>query len=214
MKQRIESYFNTLADAARNAEVTNGTGKIITQEAAWQQATQQVRNTHDAGNKLMFIGNGGSAGIASHMAIDYSKNGNIRATAFNDGAALTCLGNDLGYENVFAKQVDLHARPGDLLIAISSSGKSMNILKAADIARERGCTVYTFSGFSADNPLRTYGDLNFYVDSGEYGFVEITHLALIHSILDLEMGWGKTMNESTMTDERKENEIIKLALRA
>ena len=158
-----------------------------------------MRATHDTGNKLMFIGNGGSAGIASHMAIDYSKNGGIRSLAFNDGAALTCIGNDLGYDNVFAKQVDLHARPGDLLVAISSSGKSMNILKAADTARERGCTVYTFSGFGADNPLRTYGDLNFYVNSGEYGFVEISHLALIHSILDLEMGWGKAENEEKST---------------
>lgn len=190
MKNRIENYFNTLAESARNAAVTNAQGKAIAQEEAWAQATKQIRATHDAGNKLMFIGNGGSAGIASHMAIDYSKNGGIRSTAFNDGAALTCIGNDLGYENVFAKQVDLHARPGDLLIAISSSGQSMNILKAADVARERGCTVYTFSGFKPENPLRNYGDLNFYVDSKEYGFVEITHLALIHSILDLEMGWG------------------------
>jgi D-sedoheptulose 7-phosphate isomerase len=174
MQQRIINYFNTLADAARQAVVTDANGKEISQETAWKQATKQVRATHDAGNKLMFIGNGGSAGIASHMAIDYSKNGGIRSMAFNDGAALTCL----------------HARPGDLLVAISSSGKSNNILKAADVARERGCTVYTFSGFSADNPLRNYGELNFYVDSGEYGFVEITHLALIHSILDLEMGWG------------------------
>ncbi len=195
MKQRINSYFNTLAEAARQTSVTDANGKPITQETAWEQATKQVRATHEAGNKLMFIGNGGSAGIASHMAIDYSKNGGIRAMAFNDGAALTCLGNDLGYEEVFAKQIDLHARTGDLLVAISSSGKSMNILKAADVARERGCTVYTFSGFTAENPLRNYGDLNFYVDSAEYGFVEITHLALIHSILDLEMGWGMNSAE-------------------
>lgn len=77
----------------------------------------------------------------------------------------------------------------------------MNILKAADVARERGCTVYTFSGFSADNPLRNYGDLNFYVNSSEYGFVEISHLALIHSILDLEMGWGKATSAATATSK-------------
>ena len=72
----------------------------------------------------MFVGNGGSAGIASHLAIDFSKNGGLRSLAFNDASALTCLGNDLGYENVFAKQIDFHARAGDLLIAISSSGRS------------------------------------------------------------------------------------------
>lgn len=201
MENRINSYFNVLAESCQQAEITNHDGKVIDRAQAYEQATKQVRATHEAGNKIMFIGNGGSAGIASHMAIDYSKNGNIRSTAFNDGAALTCLGNDLGYENVFAKQVDLHARAGDLLVAISSSGKSMNILKAADMARERGCTVYTFSGFSPDNPLRNYGDLNFYVDSAEYGFVEISHLALIHSILDLEMGWG--MNADKAAKEEK-----------
>jgi D-sedoheptulose 7-phosphate isomerase len=190
MKKRIDNYFDTLAKAAREATITDRNGSLLAQDVAYNLATKQVRATHDAGNKIMFIGNGGSAGIASHMAIDYSKNGGIRSTAFNDGAALTCIGNDLGYDNVFAKQVDLHAREGDLLIAISSSGQSMNILKAADVALERGCKLYTFSGFSSENPLRNYGDLNFYVDSREYGFVEITHLALIHSVLDLEMGWG------------------------
>ena len=91
---------------------------------------------HDAGSKIIFVGNGGSAGIASHLAIDFSKNGGLRALAFNDPAALTCLGNDLGYENVFAKQLDFHARPGDLLIAISSSGRSPNILGAVKMARD------------------------------------------------------------------------------
>src|SRR5262245_65309265 len=88
---------------------------------------------HESGNTIMFIGNGGSAGIASHLAIDFAKNGGLRALALNDAAALTCLGNDLGYEAVFAKQLDFHARPGDMLIAISSSGMSANII--AEIGR-------------------------------------------------------------------------------
>lgn len=190
MKTRLENYFAVLSSVYSNAQVTGLNGTAIAIEDAYKAATILVRATHNNGNKLMFIGNGGSAGISSHVAIDYSKNGGIRSTAFNDGAALTCLGNDLGYENVFAKQVDLHARTGDVLIAISSSGKSPNILKAVEVARERGCTVLTLSGFGADNPLRKVGDYNFYVDSNEYGFVEISHLALIHAILDLEMGWG------------------------
>ena len=95
-----------------------------------------AHEAHNAGNKIIFIGNGGSAGIASHLAIDFSKNGGLRALAFNDPSALTCLGNDLGYENVFAKQLEFHARPGDLLIAISSSGTSPNILSAVKEARD------------------------------------------------------------------------------
>jgi hypothetical protein len=82
------------------------------------------------GNKLIFVGNGGSASIASHMATDYSKNDGIRSLALNDSSMLTCLGNDLGYEQVFAKQIELHARAKIFLIAISSSGRSPNILYA------------------------------------------------------------------------------------
>ena len=124
------------------------------------------------------------------MAIDYSKNGRLPAVSFNDGAALTCIGNDLGYENVFSEQIKLHAKQDDLLIAISSSGASKNILNALTQARAVGCNIITMSGFSEENPLRQLGDINWYVPSSEYGFVEITHLTLCHAILDNLMGWG------------------------
>lgn len=201
MQSRINNYFKTLGELPLKTVVTDDKGATLPVEHAYAIAIKNIRDTHDRGNKLMFIGNGGSAGIASHCAIDYSKNGGIRSTAFNDGAALTCLANDLGYENVFAKQIELHAREGDLLMAISSSGKSANILKGVEAARARGCGVYTFSGFTGSNPLRLSGDLNFYVGDGEYGFVEITHLALIHSLLDLEMGWGK--DDATLHEKMK-----------
>src|ERR1700745_1129715 len=96
---------------------------------------ERARATHAAGNKLIFVGNGGSAAIASHMATDYSKNGDIRSVALHDRSMLPCLGNDLGYDRVFAKQIELHARAGDLVIAISSSGRSASILNAVEAAR-------------------------------------------------------------------------------
>jgi D-sedoheptulose 7-phosphate isomerase len=122
------------------------------------------------------------------MATDYSKNGGLRAWAMNDGSMLTCLGNDYGYDHIFAKQIEFHARGGDLLIAISSSGRSANILNAVRSGREMGCGVVTLSGFLPDNPLREKGDINFYLNSELYGYVEIGHLALCHSILDHSMG--------------------------
>ena len=191
MTSRTTNYFNVLASLPLRAEITDNTGGALLLDNTLENLGERIRATHAAGGKLMFIGNGGSAGIASHMAIDYSKNGGFRSLAFNDGAALTCLGNDLGYDQVFAKQVDLHANAGDMLIAISSSGKSANILHAVEVARERGCFILTLSGFARDNPLRSFGDVNIYVPSREYGFVEISHLALCHAVLDLEMGWGK-----------------------
>lgn len=189
MENRIGVYFDTLDKVTRGAECTEN-GEPVTLERAFVYFRDAAHDAHDAGNKLMFIGNGGSAGITSHMAVDFSKNGSLRATAFNDGSMLTCLGNDLGYENVFAKQVEWQGREGDVLIAISSSGQSKNILNGVQAGRDRGCRVITFSGFKDDNPLRKSGDLNFYIRSGEYGFVELAHQALIHAILDLDMGWS------------------------
>ena len=137
--------------------------------------------------KVIFIGNGGSAAIASHLSVDYWKNGGMRAIAFNDTSLLTCIGNDYGYPFVFEKPIEMFADEGDVLIAISSSGKSDNILNGAKMARKMKCPVITMSGFKSDNPLRSLGDLNFYVPAptGAYGFVEIAHLTLCHCIVDM-----------------------------
>lgn len=137
--------------------------------------------------KMMIIGNGGSAGVASHMATDFVKNGHIRCLAFNDGALLTCLSNDYSYEEAFQAAVDRFGDPGDLLIAISSSGSSQNIRNAAQLARDRSMTVVTCSGFDTDNPLRQMGHVNFYVPSHSYGFVETLHQLIIHAMLDVKL---------------------------
>jgi D-sedoheptulose 7-phosphate isomerase len=190
VRDRVQKYFETLNRLTADAEVTDKSARPLPIGEAFEMVRDAAHKAHDSGNKIMFIGNGGSAGIASHLAIDFSKNGSLRSLAFNDPSALTCLGNDLGYENVFAKQLDFHARQGDLLVAISSSGKSPNILAGVAKARERSCEVVTFSGFTEDNDLRRTGDVNFFVRSREYGFVEVAHLSLCHAILDLDMGWG------------------------
>jgi len=184
----LHSYFVTLSNLLSRAAATDRDGRTRKLSDAVNWIMRKARNVHAAGNKLIFVGNGGSAAVASHMATDYSKNGNIRAMAFNDASMLTCLGNDLGYERVFAKQVELYARKGDLVFAISSSGRSRNILNAVEAARAAGCTVVTLSGFTADNPLRKLGHINFYIDSDRYGFVEIGHLTICHAILDFHCG--------------------------
>jgi len=190
----LNKYFDTLARAIREVEVTDSASRPILVEDAFTRVRTSAHTTHDAGKKILFIGNGGSAGIASHLAIDFTKNGKLRSLAFNDPSALTALGNDLGYENVFAKQIEYHATPGDMVIAISSSGKSPNILAGVATARKRGCEIVTFSGFTDTNELRKSGDVNFYVRAVEYGFVEVAHLSICHAILDLDMGWGAPKN--------------------
>jgi len=187
-KTALHDYFLTLSDLLCRVEVTAKTGDRIEFADAATALMTRARATHAAGNKLIFVGNGGSAAIASHMATDYSKNGGVRALALNDASMLTCLGNDLGYERVFAKQIELHARAGDLVIAISSSGRSANILNAVDAATAAGCVMATMSGFTPDNPLRRKGEWNFFVASDRYGFVEIGHLTICHAVLDFLCG--------------------------
>jgi D-sedoheptulose 7-phosphate isomerase len=187
-RQDLDNYFHKLADLLCATDVTSATGARVHLADAVAWAMDRTRAVHAAGNKLIFVGNGGSAAIASHMATDYSKNGGVRSLAMNDSAMLTCLGNDLGYDRVFAKQIELHARSGDLLIAISSSGSSPNILNAVDAAKAAGCIIVTLSGFKPDNPLRGKGEVNFYIASDRYGFVEIGHLTICHAILDFLCG--------------------------
>ena len=182
-------YVTTFSDGLRSATATNADGAVIELDAAVKRIGARMRACHDGGRRIMLVGNGGSAGICSHLATDFSKNGGMRATAFNDGSTLTCLSNDYGYEHVFAKQIEWHAVGGDMLIAISSSGRSANILKAVASARDLNCFVVTLSGFKPDNPLRVLGDINVYFPSGEYGFVEVGHLAILHAALDIQMGW-------------------------
>lgn len=187
-KTDLQNYFVTLSDLLCRVEVTSKSGQRVEFADAATALMESARATHAAGNKLIFVGNGGSAAIASHMATDYSKNGGVRSLALNDASMLTCLGNDLGYDRVFAKQLELHARSGDLVIAISSSGRSANILNAVDAAAAAGCTIATMSGFTPDNPLRRKGEWNFFVASDRYGFVEIGHLTICHAVLDFLCG--------------------------
>lgn len=198
MTAPVGAYFREMHRLAAAAQATDRRGERLGLDAAIAWAVDAIRATQARGNKLMVIGNGGSAAIASHLATDYTKNGGIPTQAFNDGSMLTCLGNDLGYENVFAKQIAMFAQKQDLLIAISSSGKSPNILAGVAAARAAGCAVATFSGFTPQNPLRGTGDVNFYVASDQYGFVEILHLALCHAILDILMGWKPAIEHAPL----------------
>ncbi|MEW6386727.1 MAG: SIS domain-containing protein [Thermodesulfobacteriota bacterium] len=184
MQEDARRYYEALKVHMDNLAVTDGQGRALDFPQGIEQAALLIRQQTAAGGKLFFIGNGASAAISSHMATDFWKNGGMRALAFNDGALLTCMGNDYGYEEVFAKPIERFADPGDILMAISSSGQSKNILLGVDAARRQGCRVLTLSGFQADNPLRRRGDLNFYVPAQQYGPVEVLHHSICHCLLD------------------------------
>ncbi|WP_334109648.1 SIS domain-containing protein [Thermodesulfitimonas autotrophica] len=185
MHQDIIGYMSHFCRILAQTVVTGLTGPSLSFAEGAEVAIGIITVQVGRGGKLIFVGNGGSAGIASHMAIDFWKNGGMRAVAFNDGALLTCIGNDFGYAEVFAKPVRMFAEPEDVLVAISSSGQSENILRAVEAGRLCGCRVITLSGFAATNPLRRMGDINFYVPASHYGFVEVGHQMILHALLDI-----------------------------
>ncbi len=142
-----------------------------------------VKVRDDRGS-VYVIGNGGSAAIASHVANDLINVVKLRATTLHDSSLLSCMANDYGYENAFSRVLGQMANPGDVLIAISSSGRSMNIRNAAAQMVDIGGTVITLSGFAPDNPLRSLGDVNVWLDSSDYGLVEVGHQFVLHNISD------------------------------
>ncbi|GAX61889.1 sugar isomerase [Candidatus Scalindua japonica] len=180
----IQSYYKTLSLLFNSIKVTVKEGNEIEFFHVVENVSYLIRLKADSDRKLMFIGNGASAAIASHMTTDYWKNGGIRSMTFNEGPLLSCISNDFGYKYVFEKPIEMFADNGDILIAISSSGKSENILKSVCAARSRECNVITLSGFKKNNPLNVLGYYNFYVPSQEYEPVETTHLSICHSILN------------------------------
>jgi D-sedoheptulose 7-phosphate isomerase len=151
----------------------------------FQKTQTLVREAKSQGNKAIFIGNGGSAAIASHMAADYQKAGRIPAMCLTSAPAVTALSNDLSYEKVFTEQIHFHGKPGDILFAISSSGESRNIIEAAILATALHMTVITLSGMKEKNPLRAIGEVNFYVPCGDIRVVEDVHQAICHRILGM-----------------------------
>lgn len=153
-----------------------------------EAAIQLLRETKQTGAFIYVIGNGGSASLAEHSAIDFTQNSKLRSLAISGSPMLTAWSNDYGYEHVFRKGVESFGKAGDVLIGISSSGTSKSILNACEAARRRRMAIVTFSGFAADNPLRTQGDLNFWINSRAFGYVEMIHHLLLHYINDAIIG--------------------------
>lgn len=175
----VQTLFHSLETAACDAD-----GAQVDYTTFLQRIVDRFYALHGTPHKLFFIGNGGSAGISMHMNTDFLKNGRLSTHSMHDPATLTCLANDYGYDEVFSRQIRMAGGAGDLLVAISSSGRSENILRAARLMKELGGTVLTFTGFAPDNPLRQLGDFNFYVPSSEYGIVESIHQLVLQQAVD------------------------------
>jgi len=191
MKNNIRDYHKRFISLINSIEVTDNNRKGLGFYEGIGVACSIIRKQSQAGGKIFFIGNGGSAAIASHMAIDFWKNLSIESLSFSDSSLLTCISNDFGYDYVFAKPIEFFAKKQDILVSISSSGKSRNILEAVHMAISKGTSVITLTGFHKNNPLRLKGNCNFYVPAAEYGLVEVGHQYVCHYIADMLMKINK-----------------------
>jgi len=172
------------AAALRDLAVTDRDGAALSTPEGFRRWLALTRERHTCARHIYLVGNGASAMLASHFAADACKNGGLSASTFNEPALLTATANDVAFDEVFALPLSRVARKGDLLIAISSSGNSPNILRAIDAARAAGMAIVTLTAKSADNRARQGGDLNFYVPAPRYGWAECAHELLLHYWLD------------------------------
>ncbi len=177
-------YLAGIASAMENMSVTDRNGNVVSQEKAILMCCELCQQAKTSKSSLFFVGNGASATMASHMAADFSKNCGCRAMAFNDIALMTAVSNDIHYDECFATPLSRFASEGDILVTVSSSGNSPNVVKVIERARDMGLAVITLSGMRADNRSRAMGDINFWLPADTYGLVEAGHQVLLHCWLD------------------------------
>lgn len=177
-------YLNQFIDALKNCEFYKGSEQLNGYSEGIQAMLDAFTKVKKSGRTAYFVGNGGSAAIASHMTSDFKKNGNMKTGALLDASVVTCFGNDFGYEYMYSKQLEQIGSEGDLLIAISSSGNSMNIVNAIAEARNKKMNVITLSGFKPDNKIKGMGDINVYVALEQYGIVESVHVTILQQVVD------------------------------
>ncbi|MBI4763531.1 MAG: SIS domain-containing protein [Deltaproteobacteria bacterium] len=197
------TYLRELDRLLSRALVTDHQSSPMGLNQGANRAVDMILDTARREAKVMIMGNGGSAAIASHFHNDLSKSVGVRSLVFDHTPLLTALANDHGYACVFERPLAMWAEEGDLAMIISSSGGSENVLRAADCASRLGCRLITLSGFKPDNPLRHQGDLNFYIASESYGLVETGHSVITHFLTDKAM--ARIMDLKKAQKEKKGN---------
>ena len=176
-KEKIKNYLETLCSRIFPDEKTFN--KII-------NIKDVIIKAKKTNSRVLIFGNGGSAAIASHVSVDLTKNVKVKAINFNEADLITCFSNDYGYEKWIEKAIEFYADKGDIVILISSSGKSKNMLNACRAAKRKKISkIITLTGDKKNNPLSKLGDINLWVDSNIYNHIENTHQIWLLSICDL-----------------------------
>ncbi len=184
MKKHIEFSLNE-AHAALTALLATPSGL-----ASVEQAAELLIATFEAKGRVYSCGNGGSMCDAMHFAEEltgrYRKDrAALGATAISDAGHLTCVGNDHGYDNVFSRYIEGHGRAGDCLVALSTSGTSKNIIRAAEAAKAQGMKVIILSGKRSEK-LEPLSDVYVCTPGGTYADrVQELHIKVLHILIEL-----------------------------
>ena len=180
----LKTHAEKLQALITSAEFTDKQSKSLSYSEGFENTLKLLKKARAQKACVFLIGNGGSAAIVSHIFNDFINVGKLRAFTLHESSLVTCISNDYGYEKVYSKPLETLAQPNDLLIAVSSSGKSQNIRNAADSIKEIGGKVITLSGFDYNNSLREMGAVNFWLNSSDYGLVEVGHMFFLHCLSD------------------------------
>jgi len=165
-------------------KVSDGDGQPLDIDTAFNRWTDWTVQIREQKRTIFLIGNGASASMASHVAADLAKNAHVHTEVFTDLALITAIANDLSFQEIFSEPLKMRLVLGDMLVAISSSGRSANIIQAVQSTKILGGKVITLSAMQRNNPLRSLGDLNFYIPAPSYGMAETCHAAILHYWID------------------------------
>jgi D-sedoheptulose 7-phosphate isomerase len=178
MSFNLDSYFQKYKDLAFSEE----------QYPMLDDFKKLALGVKESKSKMIFAGNGASAAISAHAAVDFTKQAKVRGITFNEADLITCYSNDYGYENWISESIKSFADPSDVVVLTSVSGESPSIVNAALTAKELGLKVVTFSGRSPSNRLKSHGNINFWVDSHAYNIVECIHMIWVTTVIDSIVG--------------------------
>lgn len=185
MKNYSLNYFDDIKEALNQLIATDGNGNVLDTDEALEKWVDVCEEKRKERGMFFFCGNGASATMAEHMSHDCFQNADFLTQTCSETSHITAISNDVSYEDVFAYRIGKMLKETDMLITISSSGNSPNVIKAIKTAKELGVFVVTVSGKKEDNQSRRLGDLNFYVPLETYGMVESAHAVLLHCWLDM-----------------------------
>ncbi len=177
-------HVEKIVSIMEELSITDKDGKNIDIDEGFRILEKKILELKKNKNSLFVIGNGACASIASHLSADLAKNGKIRTRVFTDLALLTAMANDNGYKNVFSDSMEIWSNTGDILVTISSSGNSQNIIKAIETAQNIGVFCISLSAMKKGNTSRRIGDLNIYIPAKEYGNAEVIHSMILHYLTD------------------------------